>query len=240
MATILCDLDGTLLSINRERRTHVPSPKLVAFNRALADEFGVADLDYRAGSDHGLTDWLITERAVQTVRPEVTIDGPTWQRICARVEEALVTPPPGDDPLYLRLPGIPTTLEALRDAGYRLGIVTGNVASTAMHKLAAAGIDRGLFDGAVGFGDHGRERAQILRLALARAGDEPLLVLGDTPRDLEGAEQVGLPFLGVGTTVLTVDHLAAARTPSVWLPDLGDADAVREAVVRLFADEGEA
>ncbi|MEZ4386951.1 MAG: haloacid dehalogenase-like hydrolase [Candidatus Krumholzibacteriia bacterium] len=235
MATILCDLDGTLLRKRDLPGADRPTAKRRAINQALAEAFHLPDVDFRQGMVDGLTDWRIAEGAVQAWRPEAVIDGPAWQRICARAE-ALFTPfQPGDEPRYARLPGIPRTLQALRDAGHRLGIVTGNVSFFAVDKLVHAGIDRALFDGPCGFGDHGRERHQIVRLAAARAGaDAVLVVLGDTVHDLEGAQAVGLPFLGVGTSGLCAADLGEASGAG-WIANLADADAALEAIAALTA-----
>ncbi len=93
----------------------------------------------------------------------------------------------------------------------------------------------------MGFGDHGRERAQILRTAVARAGapadggaEGPLVVLGDTRHDRAAAAAVGLPFLGVGTTGLRAGDVdARPDSPAAFLDDLADADAVLAGVARV-------
>ncbi|MBD3221005.1 HAD hydrolase-like protein [bacterium] len=232
MSIILCDIDGTLLSRNPTGRPGEQTPKRVAINRALAEEFGLPDVDFRQGIEHGLTDWRIAENAVRCHRPEASIDGAAWQRVCARAEGAFVRFADGDPPHYAALPGVPASLEALRAAGHTLGVVTGNVSFFAVDKLAHAGIDPALFAGPRGFGDHGRERHHIIRLAAAQAGDEPLVVLGDTRHDLAGAREAGLPFLGVGTTGLSAADLDG-HDRVAWLADLADATAVVAAVGAL-------
>jgi len=232
MPTILCDLDGTLL-LKSERDSTRPTPKRAAVNAALAAEYDLPDIDFRQGMVHGLTDWLIAEGALRTHRPEASIDGPAWQRIIARAEALFRPEEPGDQPYYHRLPGVPDTLHALKAAGHRLGIVTGNVGLFALDKLVHAGIDRALFDGPCAFGDHGRERHHILRTAVARAGGgEPLVVLGDTVHDLAGAQAAEMPFVGVGTTGLCEQDLAGASN-ATWIADLADADATLAAVAGL-------
>ena len=51
MATILCDLDGTLL---RRLPGEDPTPKRVAMNAALAEVSGLAGVDYRQGIAGGV------------------------------------------------------------------------------------------------------------------------------------------------------------------------------------------
>lgn len=234
MATILCDIDGTLLLKIASEQPGQQTPKRVAINRALADEFDLPEVDFRQGIVHGLTDWRIAENAVRHHRPDTTIDGPAWQRVCARAEAFFTPCQPGDAPHYERLPGVPATLESLRSAGHVLGLVTGNVSFFALDKLVHAGIDRRLFTGPSGFGDHGRERHQIVRLAAARApsGTE-LVVLGDTVHDLAGAREAGLPFLGVGTTGLGESDLTG-ESRARWLADLASEATVLAAIDELI------
>lgn len=234
MATILCDIDGTLLIKIATEDPGALTPKRAAINRALVDEFDLPGLDFRQGIEHGLTDWRIAENALRAHRPAAVIDGPTWQRVCARAEALFAPRAPGDAPCYEALPGVPATLHALREAGHTLGLVTGNISFFALDKLVHAGIDSALFTGPRGFGDHGRERHQIVRLAAAQAQDDALLVLGDTIHDHAGAHEAGLPFLGVGTTGLTAGALGADET-AAWVADLHDAPRVLAMIDQLLS-----
>jgi phosphoglycolate phosphatase-like HAD superfamily hydrolase len=238
MATILCDLDGTLLVKRRPDPPGVVSPKRAAINRALAKICDAPAVDFVQGMEHGFTDWMIAERAVRVHRPGFDLDGPTWQAVVARAE-AVFAPgppvPPGGAGIYRRLDGVPEVLHALRDAGHRLGLVTGNVSFFALYKLREAGIDRALFDGPAAFSDHGRERAHILRTALARDAGGPAVVLGDTVHDRAGAAAVGLPFLGTGAMGLRRDQVELADgARAAWLPDLGDPARVVATVAGLL------
>jgi len=231
MATILCDLDGTLLVKTHRDPPDSPGPKRLALNQALTEVCDCPGIDFVQGMVHGLTDWLIAERAVQIHKPGFKLDGPTWQAVVGRAQAVFVPPASGAEPLYEKLPGIPETLIALKKAGHTLGIVTGNVAFFALYKLDQVGLDRGLFNGPVGFGDHGREREHILRLAMARSEDPAMVVLGDTVHDFAGAQKVGLPFLGTGSMGLEASELQLH--PACWVADLADAEAVIGAVESL-------
>ncbi len=230
----MCDLDGTLLVKTHRDPADRPGPKRLALNRALAEVCECPGVDFVQGMVHGLTDWLIAERAVQVHRPGFKLDGSTWQAVVARAQAVFVPPEPDGAPLYERLPGVPDTLNALKEAGHTLGIVTGNVAFFALYKLDQVGLDRGLFNGPVGFGDHGREREHILRLAMARSEDPTMVVMGDTVHDFTGACAVGLPFLGTGSMGLEATELPLNDGVSTrWVPDLSDAQGVVEAVASL-------
>lgn len=239
MAIILCDLDGTLLVKPHRDPPGTVSPKRAAINRALAEVCAAPGVDFSAGLQHGLTDWQISERAVCLVRPRTCIDSAAWRRVIARAWAVFAPPADGTPPVYHRLPGVPEVLHALREAGHVLGIVTGNVSFFARFKLAQAGLDQDLFTGPQAFGDHGRQRADILRAALGGGVADGVVVLGDTVHDLAGARAVGLPFLGTGAMGLTRAQVIdtapadAATPPAAWVPDLGDPAAVVRAVGML-------
>ena len=232
MATILCDIDGTLLVKVGPDPPGVVAPKRAAINRALAEVCDAPAVDFVQGLEHGLTDWRIAERAVQIHRPDFSLDGPTWRRVVARAEAVFAPGPSGTKPIYRPLAGVPAVLPVLREAGHRLGLVTGNLSFFALYKLREAGIDATLFDGPAAFGDHGREREHIVRLALARGDGGPAVVLGDTVHDRVGAAATGLPFLGTGAIGLTREEIAGDRT--AWVPDLADPVAVLVALARLL------
>lgn len=250
MAIILCDIDGTLLVKTRPDPPGVTSPKRAAINQALAEVCLAPGVDFTQGLQHGLTDWQISERAVQRLRPSARIEAEAWLRICARAADLFAPGAASGEPLYERLPGVPEILCALQAAGHILGLVTGNLAVFAFFKLDQAGIARRFFTGPAAFGDHGRERSDILRAALAQiesrdgqsTGDRVpalrVIVLGDTAHDLAGARAVGLPFLGTGAMGLRREQILGQERPAcqpaaAWVPHLGDAASVLEAIAGL-------
>ena len=178
MATVLCDLDGTLLVKNRPDPTGSVAPKRAAINRALAEVCGVPDVDFTLGIEHGLTDWQIAERALRVRRPGFSLDGPLWQRVVARAEAVFAPESSAGEPVYGCLPGVPAVLHALRDAGHVLGLVTGNLAFFALYKLRSAGIDAAQFTGPVGLrrprpragADRARGHGAVRRRATGGAG----------------------------------------------------------------------
>lgn len=236
MAIILCDIDGTLLAKTRPDTDARPSPRRRAINGALAAVCEAPGVDFQRAVVSGLTDWQIAEQAVRAVRPGFDLDGDTWRLVVARAEALFDAATPPGGPLYGALPGVPAVLHALRGDGHVLGIVTGNLPFFGYNKLAQAGIDAALFLGPTAFGDHARERAHLVRLAMAKAGcgAAPVLVLGDTARDRAGAVAAGAAFLGVGTTGMErAVALGDDGARADWLADLGDTEAVRRAVAGL-------
>lgn len=116
-------------------------------------------------------------------------------------------------------------------------VVTGNIRPVAVAKLAAFGLD-GLLDLSVGgYGDDGSDRAELVRLARKRAEAEyghvfPLehtIVVGDTPRDVQGAHDAGCRALAVATGLSSIEELAACGADAV-IADLTDLAALHAAI----------
>lgn len=87
-----------------------------------------------------------------------------------------------------------------------LGLLTGNYPETGALKLRAAGIDPGRF--AIGaWGDDGGHRRELLPVALSRFRDATgravppaqVVIVGDTPHDIDVARAHGARSLGVAT-----------------------------------------
>lgn len=127
-----------------------------------------------------------------------------------------------------------TALEARADAV--VGLLTGNLCEGATLKLSAAGLDVGRFRvGAYG-SDH-PHRPELPAVALRRAREtlgldlrgEDLVVIGDTPSDIECARSVGARAVAVATGRFSVAELAA-HAPAAVFATLADTDAVLEAI----------
>src|SRR5882762_2715271 len=120
------------------------------------------------------------------------------------------------------MPGIRDALAALLERSRSLGdvvqgIVTGNYTRAAPLKLRACGLDPAWFE--VGaFGDEGRTRPDLVALALRRCRErfawqpdpKSVIVIGDTPLDVECAHAHGCVAFAVATGLHGVDDLRAA------------------------------
>jgi phosphoglycolate phosphatase-like HAD superfamily hydrolase len=95
-----------------------------------------------------------------------------------------------------------------RLAGYEhvaLGLGTGNVERGAQIKLGRARLGRHFSFG--GYGSDSAERAELLRAGAERGAARlgvsvvtcRVVVIGDTPRDVAGAQAIGADCLAVGT-----------------------------------------
>ena len=119
-------------------------------------------------------------------------------------------------PDYRVMPGVAALLPRLVDSGILLGIVSGALEAAAHIKLARANLNRFFCFG--GYGSDSRDRGELTRLAIERAGRihghalDPtrVLVVGDTPRDIEAAHAAGVIAVGVATGRYTVEALRAA------------------------------
>ena len=102
------------------------------------------------------------------------------------------------------LPGIPETLERLRDAGFTLAVATNEVRHRALRILEEAGLLH-LIEVVVGADEveNPKPAPDIILLACRRCGVSPsdAIYVGDQPEDLTAAERAGVWAIGVGSTL---------------------------------------
>ena len=142
------------------------------------------------------------------------------------------------------LPGVPASLRALADDGWDLGVLSGGARAVSRAKLEHAGLAGWFPIGA--FGDDHEERAALVPLALAEGADhhgaafrpDAVVLIGDTPRDVEAARAARCGVVAVATGRFGVDELEGL-SPDAVLADLSDADAlVRACRAALAAATG--
>ena len=138
-------------------------------------------------------------------------------------------------PGYRVMPGVMALLPRLVDAGIMLGLVSGALEAAAHIKLARASLNRFFSFG--GYGSDSSDRGELTRVAIDRCGRlhghvmDParVLVVGDTPRDVEAAHAASAVAVGVATGKYTGDDLRAAGADYVLatleepLPGIPDA-----------------
>ena len=223
---VLFDIDGTILQSNGAGRR--------AMIAALREVFGGAGPE-----DHrydGKTDPQIVR---EVMRLEGHRDAHIDERMdalmalyLARLERELERT---DTHVY---PGIVELLAALeRRDDIILGLLTGNLRDGAFAKLRAAGIDPDRFQ--VGaFGSDHEHRRELPGLARQRAqvelgvelDGEHLVVIGDTPADIECGRSLGVRAIGVATGSYTVDELRECGAHAVFAT-LADTDRVMSAII---------
>jgi len=225
---VLFDIDGTLLNSGGMGR--------VAMQSALKQIFGSpGDPSYRYD---GKTD-------KQIVRDTMRLEGHSDEHIDARMQQMIA--------LYLEglregassgkfnvrpLEGV---LEILAELQKRdeviLGLLTGNVEPGARIKLKAAGINPDIFR-VNAFGSDHEHRPELPGIAQRRAGEtlglniagDRLVVIGDTPADIECGRSIGAKAIGVASGHYTVEQLEAHK-PYAAFPSLKNTQQVLEKIL---------
>ncbi|MEU9712892.1 haloacid dehalogenase-like hydrolase [Streptomyces sp. NPDC047967] len=123
-------------------------------------------------------------------------------------------------------------LVASAHPGWVSSVLTGNIAANARVKLSAFDLDP-LLDLSVGaYGADAEQRPDLVAVVRERVQrlrgvveDVPVVLIGDTPRDVEAALATGSEIIAVASGIHSADELAAAGA-SVVLPDLSDTERV--------------
>ncbi|HEY1951769.1 MAG TPA: HAD hydrolase-like protein [Gemmatimonadaceae bacterium] len=228
MRLVLFDIDGTLLNSAGLGRDSMRS--------ALKSIFGSpGDPSYRYD---GKTD-------KQIVRDSMRLEGHSDEHIDSRMEKLLETYLEGlrtgaaSGKFKVRpLDGVPEILDALeaRD-DVVLGLLTGNVEPGARIKLRLAGIDPDRFR-VNAFGSDHEHRPALPAIAQRRAGEQlgldlagdRLVVIGDTPADIECGRSLGAKSIGVASGHYTVEQLRE-HNPYAVFPSLANTAQVLDTIV---------
>jgi phosphoglycolate phosphatase-like HAD superfamily hydrolase len=127
------------------------------------------------------------------------------------------------------LPGVREILKTVStQGGWVSSVLTGNIAANAHVKVSAFGLDP-LLDLSVGaYGADALQRPDLVAVARERAqrirgvhDGTPVVLVGDTPRDVEAALATGSGIIAVASGIHTPEELVAAGASEV-LPDLSD------------------
>jgi phosphoglycolate phosphatase len=138
------------------------------------------------------------------------------------------------------LPGTHEVLAALREEPAVVqSLITGNLAPVARHKLAAFGLDEHLDLAIGGYGQLSEQRADLVAAAIGNAADkhgvafadDAVIVVGDTPADIEGARAHRALAVGVATGRNSAGELRDAGADLVF-DDLSDTGEVVQAFLR--------
>lgn len=129
--------------------------------------------------------------------------------------------------------GVPEVLATLhnRGAGCAQSVLTGNTKANAATKLATFGLDQWLDLEIGAFGSDNRDRRALVPVARERAARkrglvfDDVLVIGDTPHDLDCARAGHARCVLVGTGFTPVDQLRGLGADAV-LDDLSDVEVV--------------
>jgi phosphoglycolate phosphatase-like HAD superfamily hydrolase len=207
---ILFDIDGTLISSG--------GAGAESWRRAFEELYGIP-ADIGKYTDAGMTDPEVARLTFRNVMGRE----PTPEEMAKVMAKRLQALPQAvaESEGYQVLPGVEKTLESLCDAGFLLGLTTGGVETAAHMKLERGGLNRFFSFG--GYGSDSRDRAVLTRRAIERAKEilkQPLepkqvLVVGDTPLDIQAAHAAGAVAIGVATGHYTAEQLRDAGADHV-------------------------
>jgi phosphoglycolate phosphatase-like HAD superfamily hydrolase len=224
---VLFDVDGTLLSARGAGRR--------ALEQALVEVFGTAgpidDYDFHGSTDLQIVRDLLTLGGV----PAVTIaagEARLFDRYAARLAAEV-----GAGAGVILHRGVARLVETLAGLDRCLvGLLTGNVESGARIKLTPTGLWPRFRVGA--YGSDAEDRRRLPAVAAARAealagrrfrGDD-LVIIGDTPRDIDCARAFGAAVIAVATGRHSLADLEA-HAPDHLFADLGDTTGVIAAIL---------
>ena len=222
---LLFDIDGTLILSGRAG--------LRALDHAFEHVTGTADA-FRGINAAGRTDGFLLEEAARRAELDLTpelrtaIESVYYERLAREIEkpgEGRKSVMPGVRPLVDRLAGRPDVV---------LALLTGNFRRSARIKLEYFDLWAPFRFGA--FADDATDRNALVPVALTRAreaGHAPhadrVIVIGDTPLDVECARAGGVRALGVATGSHSTEELREAGAYEVF-EDLSETEKVIEAL----------
>lgn len=204
-SVVLFDIDGTLLTTGGAGAR--------AWAYAFDTLFGTP-ADITKFSEVGMTDPIV---ARQTFRGALGRD-PDEAEFASLIMGYVMRLPDEVESSsgYRVFDGVVELLDTLASDGTLLGLVSGNVEGAAHIKIARGGLARYFAFG--GYGTDSPDRGRLTQAAIDHASmllGHPLdpsmvVVVGDTPRDVEAAKAVGAISVTVATGEYSIDQLEAA------------------------------
>jgi phosphoglycolate phosphatase-like HAD superfamily hydrolase len=224
---VLLDIDGTILNSSGTGR--------MAMEAALTKVFGTAGAD---GYHYdGKTDKQIVRESMRLAGiDEATIDARMDDAIAAYLDglRALLGSGTRNVRLFEGVSALIDAIDAREDA--ILGLLTGNVEDGARLKLGSVGIPMDKFH-VNAFGSDHETRGELPAIAHRRMCDafgvtldgRDVIVIGDTPADIDCGRGIGARAIAVATGRYSVDELRA-HDPFAAFETLGDTAAVLAAI----------
>jgi len=224
---VLFDIDGTLITSRGAGRRAMRA----AFERVFGTAGGIDHYDLRGRTDTHIVHDVMGAEGWEPARVTERLDDFFEAYVGGLVAEI------GDGQGVVTLRGVTAVVERLAgSADVVLGLVTGNIEAGARIKLGPTGLWPRFRIGAYG-SDH-MDRRRLPSLAARRAhallGREfppaDVVVIGDTPHDVDCARACGAVAVAVATGQYPREALLADR-PDHFFEDLSDTDRVLRALL---------
>lgn len=227
MKLVLFDIDGTLITSRGAGRRAMRT----ALERVFGAAGGIDKYDLGGRTDTRIVHDVMGALGWEPARVKERLDDFFEAYVAGLTSEI------GDGRHVVTLPGVSAVVERLAESpDVVLGLVTGNIEEGARIKLLPTGLWPHFRVGAYG-SDH-MDRRRLPSLAARRAhallghGFAPpeVIVIGDTPHDIDCARAFGAVAIAVTTGQYTREQLLADR-PDHLFDDLGDVEKVLEVVL---------
>ncbi len=200
---LLFDIDGTLVTTGGVGRR--------AVERAFERAHGRADACSLVRFD-GMTDRSITRLGLQAIgvpASDEAIQALLDIYLGELQSELLLSTPE----TYSVHAGVPEALSAANARGMALGLGTGNLQEGARLKLEHVGLYHHFGFG--GFGSDHELRVELIRVGAERGARQlglpvsacRVVIIGDTPKDVDAARGIGAESIGVGTASFSAQQL---------------------------------
>jgi phosphoglycolate phosphatase-like HAD superfamily hydrolase len=224
---VLFDIDGTLITSRGAGRRAMRS----ALERVFGAAGGIDQYDLSGRTDTRIVHDVMGALGWEPARVTERLDD-FFEAYAGGLASEI-----GDGRHVVTLPGVTAVVERLAaSADVLLGLVTGNIEEGARIKLLPTGLWPHFRVGAYG-SDH-MDRRRLPSLATRRAhalvgypfAPREVVVIGDTPHDIDCARAFGAVAIAVTTGQYSRGALVADR-PDFLFDDLGDVDRVLAAVL---------
>ena len=194
---ILWDIDGTLLKTSRQRTI----PLHLEVVRNLGSNFSSIPFETAGMTDSEILNRLLS---LSGLRRGARV-------IKSALDELDRLSNLSDNETHFQiLPGVVDTLERLRLTSWKSGVLTGNTFLRAKSKIGKSELSR-FFDEMYFFtciaGESRQDIANRVRTNLMALQIKMVVVIGDTPADIEMARKVGFQVIAVATGKFSSDEL---------------------------------
>jgi phosphoglycolate phosphatase-like HAD superfamily hydrolase len=212
---VLFDIDGTLL---RGAGRHHKDALLEGIRRVTGHIVTLDGIDTSGQLDRDLIATLLQSCAVEAA----------LEQIVAECQDAYLANCAADLSGFV-CKGAREVLAELQMRGAILGLVTGNLSEIGWRKMELAGIRSFFSLGA--FSEDGLTRAQLARMAAARAKERQLItddcrisLIGDHQNDILAAKANGFRSVAVASGVMPIEQLRQFE-PDILISSLSELDA---------------